>query len=56
MYNLTDQDSFLNRFRHAILECWDKPAIEEYKSSSITYGELAAELDKTVQAGGDRDT
>ena len=49
MYNLTDQDSFLNRFQRSILECWDKPAIEEYKSSSITYGELAAELDKTVR-------
>ena len=49
MYNLTAKDSFLKTFQRAILECWDKPAIEEYKSSSITYGELAAELDKTVR-------
>ncbi|MCR5070982.1 MAG: AMP-binding protein [Bacteroidales bacterium] len=49
MYNLTINDSFLKTFQRAILECWDKPAIEEYKSSSITYGELAAELDKTVR-------
>ncbi len=49
MYNLTANDSFLKTFQRAILECWDKPAIEEYKSSSITYGELAAELDKTVR-------
>ena len=49
MDNLTIKDSFLNTFQRAILECWEKPAIEEYKSSSITYGELAAELDKTVR-------
>ncbi len=49
MYNLTINDSFLKTFQRATLECWDKPAIEEYKSSSITYGELAAELDKTVR-------
>ena len=49
MYNLTANDSFLRTFQRAILECWDKPAIEEYKSSSITYGELAAELEKTVR-------
>ncbi|MCR5351074.1 MAG: AMP-binding protein [Bacteroidales bacterium] len=49
MYNLTNNDSFLRTFERAIRECWDKPAIEEYKSTSITYGELAAELDKTVR-------
>ena len=48
MYNLTNQDSFLRTFGRAVNECWDKPAIDEFKASSITYGELAAELDKTV--------
>ncbi len=49
MYNLTLQDSFLRRFESAVKECWDKPAIDEFKSTSITYGELAAELDKTIR-------
>ena len=49
MYNLTNQDSFLRTFGRAVNECWDKPAIDEFKASSITYGELAAELDKTVR-------
>jgi len=49
MYNLTDQDSFLRAFERAILDNWDKPAIDEFKTSSISYGALAAELDKTVR-------
>ncbi|MCR4859669.1 MAG: AMP-binding protein [Bacteroidales bacterium] len=49
MYNLTNQDSFLRTFERSIRECWDKPAIDEFKATSITYGELAAELDKTVR-------
>ena len=49
MYNLTKKDSFLRYFERSVKECWDKPAIDEYKATSITYGELAAELDKTVR-------
>ena len=49
MYNLTNKDSFLRYFERSVLECWNKPAIDEYKATSITYGELAAELDETVR-------
>ena len=49
MYNLTKKDSFLRYFERSVKECWDKPAIDEFKATSITYGELAAELDKTVR-------
>ena len=49
MYNLTNKDSFLRYFERSVMECWNKPAIDEYKATSITYGELAAELDETVR-------
>ena len=49
MYNLTKKDSFLRYFERSVKECWDKPAIDEFKATSITYGELAAELEKTVR-------
>lgn len=48
MDKLTQEHSFLRNFERAVRECWDKPALIEYNASSITYGELAAELEKTV--------
>ena len=55
MYNLTLEDSFLRRFEQSVKACWDKTALVEYNQAGITYGELAAELEKTVlwwQAAG----
>lgn len=48
MYNLTLEDSFLRRFEQSVKACWDKTALVEYNQAGITYGELAAELEKTV--------
>ena len=47
MYDLTLQDSFLRRFEQSVKACWDKTAIVEYNQPGISYGELAAELEKT---------
>ncbi|NLZ19560.1 MAG: long-chain fatty acid--CoA ligase [Bacteroidales bacterium] len=48
MENLTKKDSFLRYFERSVKECWDKAAIDEYNASSITYGQLAEELETTV--------
>ena len=48
MYNLTLEDSFLRRFEQSVKACWNKTALIEYNQAGITYGELAAELEKTV--------
>ncbi len=48
MYNLTQKDSFLRRFEQSVKECWNKTALVEFNQEGITYGELAAELEKTV--------
>lgn len=48
MYNLTLEDSFLRRFEQSVKACWNKTALVEYNQAGITYGELAAELEKTV--------
>ena len=48
MYNLTLEDSFLRRFEQSVKACWNKTALVEYNQPGITYGELAAELEKTV--------
>ena len=47
MYDLTLQDSFLRRFEQSVKACWDKTALVEYNQPGISYGELAAELEKT---------
>jgi len=38
-------DYFIKTFENSIKECWDKPALDDYKVSSLTYGELAAEIE-----------
>ena len=48
MYNLTLEDSFLRRFEQSVKACWNKTALIEYNQAGITYGELAAELEKTI--------
>ena len=48
MYDLTLKDSFLRRFEQSVKECWNKTALVEYNQAGITYGELAAELEKTL--------
>ena len=48
MYNLTQKESFLRRFEQSVKECWNKAAIDEFRSSSITYGQLAVEIETLI--------
>lgn len=36
---------FIRTFENTLHNCWDKPALDEYKTSSITYGQLAADIE-----------
>ncbi len=36
---------FIKTFEKSVKECWDRPALDDYKVSSLTYGELAAEIE-----------
>lgn len=36
---------FIRTFENTLRNCWDKPALDEYKTSSITYGQLAADIE-----------
>ena len=48
MYKLKPTDNFIYTFENSVKECWDKPAIDDYKVSRITYGQLAAEIEELV--------
>lgn len=48
MYELKQKDNFILTFENSVKECWDKAALDDYNTSSVTYGELAAEIEKTV--------
>lgn len=36
---------FIKTFEDSVKTCWNKPALDDYKVSSITYGELAADIE-----------
>lgn len=36
---------FIKKFEETVKSCWDSPAINDYKSEPITYGELAQEIE-----------
>lgn len=48
MYELKPTDNFIHTFEQSVKECWSKPALDDYNTSSVTYGELASELEKMV--------
>ena len=48
MYELTQKDNFILRFENSVRECWDKAALDDYRTSSVTYGGLAADIEKMV--------
>ena len=48
MYELTQKDNFILRFENSVKECWNKAALDDYRTSSVTYGELAADIEKMV--------
>ena len=48
MDNLTQKDNFILTFENSVKECWNKAALDDFRTSSITYGELAAEIETNV--------
>ncbi len=41
MYDIKPTDNFVLKFEQTIRECWDNPALNDYKGPVLTYGELA---------------
>ena len=37
---------FIETFEETVKSCWDMPALNDYRSDVITYGELAARIEK----------
>ncbi|MDD6253834.1 MAG: AMP-binding protein [Candidatus Cryptobacteroides sp.] len=37
---------FIKTFEKTVKRCWDKPALDEFRTSSVTYGQLAADIEK----------
>ena len=37
---------FIKTFEASLKRCWDKPALDEFRTSSITYGQLAADIEE----------
>lgn len=48
MYDIKASDNFVLKFEKTIKDCWDAPALNDYKCPVITYGELAAEIESTI--------
>ena len=40
-----DMEYFIRTFENTVRRCWDKPALDEYRTSSETYGQLAADIE-----------
>ena len=41
MHILTEKDNFLLRFQDSVKQCWDQPAVSDFRKSTTTYGEFA---------------
>jgi long-chain acyl-CoA synthetase len=37
---------FIETFENTVKNCWNMPALNDYRSEVITYGELAARIEK----------
>lgn len=48
MYDIKPSDNFVLRFEQTIKECWDAPALNDYKCAPVSYGELASEIECMV--------
>lgn len=48
MYELKPEDNFIRTFENSVRECWDKPALDDYKVSGVTYGQLAENIERLV--------
>ena len=47
-YNFTQEDSFIRRFEATVKNQWGQVAVEDYRRSGYSYGQLAAQIEKTV--------
>lgn len=41
MYDIKPTDNFVLKFEQTVRECWDKPALNDYRGPVLTYGGLA---------------
>lgn len=48
IHQLEPKDCFVARFSESVKKYWDSPAVSMYKGESLTYGALAAEIEKTL--------
>ena len=37
---------FVKTFENTVRRCWNSPALDEYRTSSETYGQLASDIEK----------
>ena len=47
-HNFTQEDNFIRRFAFTVKNQWDELAVADYRKTSFTYGQLAAEIEKTI--------
>lgn len=48
MQGLTPKDNFILKFEEAVKSCWNNPALDDFRNSSVTYGELAKDLETMI--------
>lgn len=48
MHVLTPKDNFILRFEESVKSCWNNPALDDFRSSSVTYAELAKDLETNI--------
>lgn len=46
MYDIQQKDNFVLRFEQTVKECWNNPALNDYKGPVKTYGQLAEDIEK----------
>lgn len=46
MYDIQQKDNFVLRFEQTVKECWDNPALNDYKGPVKTFGQLAEDIEK----------
>ena len=48
MYDIKANDNFVLRFEQTVKECWDAPALSDYRCSTLTYGQLAKNIETNI--------
>ena len=47
-HELTLEENFVRRFVNSAKRCWNSPALDDYRVSSITYGDLMADIERLL--------